>query len=925
MALLLVLTAVAFAVPARADVLVSNLGQASGGLGPVGSYDKVQAFTTGANSGGYTLTSVELKFGGVGTTNVFTVSIWSSNSSGRPNSLEGTLTNPSSLTASSNNTFTASGSGIDLSASTTYLVVVDGTSGTAAVLNVNSAASANAEDATSATGWSIADDSLYRGAGSTGGWTTFNESMYIRVNGAAKTTTPGVAATPTELSVAEGDTTGASYSVVLGTAPTSSVTVTVGGHSGTDLTVSPSTLTFTTSNWSTAQTVTVTAAQDDDSVNDTVTLTHGVSGYGTVTTGNSVTVTVEDDERQLFDEDAQYHNLITYGPGSSGDRTWTLDLSESLRSGVTGVTFAVSSCSADRSDYFAEPSVSGSTLTLTTNSLGHVHGLGAGHTGSDRATTCTISATKGTAVSTKDFTFRLLRPGHVSSPASVSSVGTPVTSFRIDGGSGSAYFVRLSLRRSGATGAPMHYYAKGVTSTTNLTVPGLAAGVYDVRAYLMHRAAFELRAGTTTPADGVLTRERSVPLKWSSRFENNGVSLVARNLYNVSTGATKTVTISDAQAVEGSSLSFTVTLSAAPGTGQSATVGYTLRSGPAADDPRTAATANTDYTNATGNVQFEATDTAKTITVPTTQDTTSEPDEVFRVSLTSAPSGYYIADREAVGTIIDNDRSAGVTVTPTELDVVEGGRVSVIDIGGGTRDVSETATYTVVLDSAPSGDVTVTVSGAVAADMTVAPTTLTFTTSNWHTAQTVTVTAVDDTVRESLQEDVTLMHAVSGYGSVTTADSVVVHIFDYEETETTAPGAPQNFEATAGNTKVTLSWAAPASNGGGAITKYRYRYSTGSVVSSGTAWTDVPDGSDAGTSTADETGVTVSGLMNGTGYAFEVLAVNSVGEGAQAGPVTATPSDGGAAIIRYQTAARQSSDTSTALRWERRCRRPRFG
>ena len=107
---------------------------------------------------------------------------------------------------------------------------------------------------------------------------------------------PGVVVTPTGFFVTEGDTTGASYSVVLQTEPTGSVTVTVGGHSGTDLTVSPSTLTFTTSNWSTAQTVTVTAGQDTDSVNDTVTLTHGVSGYGTVTTGDSVSVTVADDE-----------------------------------------------------------------------------------------------------------------------------------------------------------------------------------------------------------------------------------------------------------------------------------------------------------------------------------------------------------------------------------------------------------------------------------------------------------------------------------------------------------------------------------------------------------------------------------------------------------------------------------------------------
>ena len=105
----------------------------------------------------------------------------------------------------------------------------------------------------------------------------------------------------------------------------------------------------------------------------------------------------------------------------------------------------------------------------------------------------------------------------------------------------------------------------------------------------------------------------------------------------------------------------------------------------------------------------------------------------------------------------------------------------------------------------------------------------------------------------------------------------------------TVPGAPTSFAATAGDAAVTLSWAAPASDGGGAITEYEYRYSTGSTVSSSAMWTDVTDGSDSGTSTADETGVTISSLTNGTGYAFEVRAVNSAGDGTAAGPVTATP------------------------------------
>ena len=63
--------------------------------------------------------------------------------------------------------------------------------------------------------------------------------------------------------VAEGAT--GTYTVALATEPSADVTVTVSGQAGTDVSLSGLTnnrLTFTTGNWDTSQTVTVTAAQD---------------------------------------------------------------------------------------------------------------------------------------------------------------------------------------------------------------------------------------------------------------------------------------------------------------------------------------------------------------------------------------------------------------------------------------------------------------------------------------------------------------------------------------------------------------------------------------------------------------------------------------------------------------------------------------
>ena len=102
------------------------------------------------------------------------------------------------------------------------------------------------------------------------------------------------------LTVREEDTAGNSYTVALNSRqPTANVTVTVAGHAGTDVTPSPATLTFTSQNWETAQTVTVKAGNDADTVTDMVTLTHSAASTDTDYQGitiASVEVTVTDND-----------------------------------------------------------------------------------------------------------------------------------------------------------------------------------------------------------------------------------------------------------------------------------------------------------------------------------------------------------------------------------------------------------------------------------------------------------------------------------------------------------------------------------------------------------------------------------------------------------------------------------------------------
>ncbi|MEI8082794.1 MAG: fibronectin type III domain-containing protein, partial [Actinomycetes bacterium] len=85
------------------------------------------------------------------------------------------------------------------------------------------------------------------------------------------------------------------------------------------------------------------------------------------------------------------------------------------------------------------------------------------------------------------------------------------------------------------------------------------------------------------------------------------------------------------------------------------------------------------------------------------------------------------------------------------------------------------------------------------------------------------------------------------------------------------PGPPTGLTATRGVRSVTLSWSAPADNGGSAITGYTVT------------------GSDSGGCSATLTSCVVGGLTPGAVYGFTVVATNSKGDSLASAPVTTTP------------------------------------
>ena len=110
--------------------------------------------------------------------------------------------------------------------------------------------------------------------------------------------------------------------------------------------------------------------------------------------------------------------------------------------------------------------------------------------------------------------------------------------------------------------------------------------------------------------------------------------------------------------------------------------------------------------------------------------------------------------------------------------------------------------------------------------------------------------------------------------SLATHDDVVI-----ESADPTVPTAPQSLVAREGNTTLSLSWSAPSSDGGAAITDYLVEYKEST---SGT-WLTFADG----VSTA--TDAIVTGLTNGTAYDFRVTALNGATVYTPTSPIVVTP------------------------------------
>ena len=143
--------------------------------------------------------------------------------------------------------------------------------------------------------------------------------------------------------------------------------------------------------------------------------------------------------------------------------------------------------------------------------------------------------------------------------------------------------------------------------------------------------------------------------------------------------------------------------------------------------------------------------TAKTVTLTGVNDNVSDGNQSISItnSFSSSDSDYAGLDNKIVTAVnVDDDTIAFTLSSLSSTSMAEG----------------STDTYTIMLGSQPTADVIVSVSSSNSGQISVSPDNLTFGSDNYSTAQTITLTAIDDDVDDG---DITVIIT----NSISTADS----------------------------------------------------------------------------------------------------------------------------------------------------------
>ena len=594
------------------------------------------------------------------------------------------------------------------------------------------------------------------------------------------TLSPAKLAAGTGISMMEGGT--STYSLVLDSEPTDTVTVTVAGRQGDLISLTPETLTFTPSDWSTAQTISVVSLDDgtDTSFTNAV-ISHQVSGgdYGSVTVRDIWMLITNTTQAYIYLDDAQASE-------SDGYVEFTVTVRPILRTTPVLVRYAtVDGTAIAGSDY---------TREVETGQTYKILNIPAGQS----SATIRIPITDDQVYESADETFTLQLTNHnnkatldggatsltatgaiadddpkpvvsVAGPAgevsyvsenakdpvtfTLTLMGQSAGDVTVDYATGEAGLLGLLTARQGLAGATQDEDYAGTSGTVTFT-PGQTTKTVTVQVTNDDVSEETEFFGFTisAPQGADLRGQRSEDVADVGLLDDDprGVTIAPTSIGLDEPASGET-------AVAGS---YTVNLNSRPTDTVTVTIG--------GSDPAVSLTGGTLTNN---QLTFTTTNwnAAQTITVTPVNDDNAVGETITLTHTLSGGDYAGIAADSVTVNLTDSD-TRNLVLSGQSLTVTEGDATGV--------------RYTVKLATQPSDTVTVTISGHDGADLTLSGTTLTnnqltFTTTNWGTAQTVTVKAGDDDDTDNESE--TLAHTAFGGDYVNVTKDLPVSITDDDD------------------------------------------------------------------------------------------------------------------------------------------------
>ena len=523
--------------------------------------------------------------------------------------------------------------------------------------------------------------------------------------------------TVNDASASEGES--MTFTVTLSEAVQGGLKVTPSYTNGTaasgDYTANTTALTFSGTKGET-ETFTV-ATTEDAALEGNETFTVGLSVSGT-----SLSVTVGDTGTGTINDDDSASVTVNDASASEGNSmTFTVTLSEAVQGGLK-VTPGYTNGTAASTDYTANTTAltfsgtKGETETFTVS------------TTEDAVLEGNETFTVGLSVSGTSLGVTATDTGTGTINDDESGAAVTINDANADEGNSMTFTVTLNKAVQGGLKVTPGYTDGTASSTTDYT--------RHTTALTFTGAANETRTFTvSTTEDAVVEGNETFTVGLSVSGTSLSVTATDTGAGTINNDDGAVVTVNNSSASEGDDMTFTVTLGAAVQGGLTVTPSFT----------DVTAVEGTDYDENTTALSFTGTaNETKTFTVSTTEDAVLEANETFTVGLSSSNSSVTSTDT-GTGTI-NNDDSAAVTINDASAD--EG----------------DSMTFTVTLDKAVQGGLTVTPGyadgTASSADYTRNTAALSFSGTADET-RTFTVSTTEDAVLEGA-ETFTVSLSVSG-------------------------------------------------------------------------------------------------------------------------------------------------------------------